>query len=72
MTKQEMITIKNVKFKKPKKKTYPNKLVKEGAKIESEHTPNKKVQEIIAKNHIDEDKKYYKKLKKLEKMRKSK
>jgi hypothetical protein len=67
MAKQALITIKNVKFKKPKKKTYPSKLVKEGAKIESEHTPNKKVQEIIAKNHIDEDKKYYKKLKKVEK-----
>jgi hypothetical protein len=61
------ITVKSVKFKKPKSKKYDKKLIKEGMDKEKEHTSNKKVQKIIAGNHLDEDKKYYKKLKKVEK-----
>jgi hypothetical protein len=64
------ITIKNVKLKKPKSKSYDKKQLKEGMKIEGEHTANKKVKSNIAKNHLDEDKNYYKKLKKVEKKKK--
>lgn len=61
------ITIKNVVFKKPKKAEYDREQVKKGMKVEGEHTTNKKVKKIIAENHLDEDKNYYKKLKKIEK-----
>lgn len=63
------ITIK-AKVYKPKSKTYPKKLVSEGTKVEKEHTPSKKLASTIAKNHLDEDKQYYKKLKKVEKKKK--
>ena len=63
------ITLKNVKLKKPKGKSYDKKQLKEGMKIEGEHTTNKKVRANIAKNHLDEDKDYYKKLKKVERKR---
>jgi hypothetical protein len=58
------ITIKNVKLKKPKSKTYDKKQLDKGIKIEGEHTTNKKVKETIAKNHLDESKSYYKRKKK--------
>jgi len=61
------IAVKNVKLKKPKSKSYDPKQLKEGIKTEGEHTSNKKVKKIIAENHLDEDKNYYKKLKKVEK-----
>ncbi len=64
---KKTITIKNVKFVKPKSNTYNKKSLAEGMKVEKEHTKNKKVQKVITKNHLDEDKKYYKKLKKVEK-----
>jgi hypothetical protein len=54
-------------FKAPKGKNYDKTQLAAGKKVEKEHTNNKKVQKIIAKNHLDEDKKYYKKLKKVEK-----
>jgi hypothetical protein len=63
------ITLKNVKLKKPKGKSYDKKQLKKGMKIEGEHTTNKKVRANIAKNHLDEDKEYYKKLKKVERKR---
>lgn len=37
-----------------------------GIKIEREHTNNKQLAALIAKNHLDEDKDYYKKLKNME------
>jgi hypothetical protein len=64
--KKKTITIK-AKVYKPKSKTYPKKPLAEGTKVEKEHTPSKKLAETIAKNHLDEDKSYYKKLKKVEK-----
>jgi hypothetical protein len=54
-------------FKKPKSKSYNKKDLKQGMLVEKEHTTSKRVQKIIAQNHLDEDKKYYKKLKKVEK-----
>jgi hypothetical protein len=55
------ITVKNVKFKAPKKGKYNSKQLKKGMKEESEHTDNKKVQKIIAEVHIDKNKNAYKK-----------
>lgn len=63
---KKTITIK-AKIYKPKAKKYPEKPLKQGTKVEKEHTPNKKLASTIAKNHLDEDKKYYTKLKKVEK-----
>lgn len=74
---KKTITIK-AKFNKPKAKSYSKKLLKVGAKVEKEHSPNKKVQRIITKHHADEmgsSKKglaYYKGLKKLERSIKKK
>lgn len=51
----------------PKSKKYNSTELKKGVKVEAEHTPNKKLKTIIAKNHLDEDKHYYKKLAKIEK-----
>ena len=56
-----------VAFKKPKGGKYPKDQLREGMKIEKEHTKNKKARKIISKEHLDEDKKYYTKLKKVEK-----
>lgn len=55
------VKIKNVTFKAPKKKNkeYDTKEMMRGRKVEGEHTKNKKVKDIIVKNHLDEDKKYY-------------
>jgi len=53
------IKIKSVTFKAPKQKKYDTKQLKKGKKVESEHTDNKKVQDVIVKNHLDEDKNYY-------------
>lgn len=64
------VTIKNVKLKKPKSKSYDKEQLKQGMKIEGEHTTNKRVKKVIAQNHLDEDKGYYKKLKKVEKKKK--
>lgn len=61
------ITLKNVVVKAPKGKKYDPKEVAKGKKVESEHTSNPKLQTIITKNHLDEDKNYYKKLSKIEK-----
>lgn len=54
-------------FIKPKKKKYNQKELKKGVKVEREHSPTKRIQSNIAKNHLDEDKNYYKKLAKIEK-----
>jgi len=62
MKKKKTITLKNVTFYKPKSKGS-----KEGREVEKEHTPNQKVQNIIAGNHEDEFKGYYPALKKMEK-----
>ena len=64
---KKTITIKNVKFIPPKQSKYPKAKVTQGMNVEKEHTKNKKVQKIITKNHLDESKNYYKKLKKVEK-----
>lgn len=40
--------------------------IKDGMKVEKEHTIHKSVQKRIAKDHLKEDPKYYKKLKKME------
>ena len=41
--------------------------VDKGMKVEKEHTKNKKLQKEIAKDHLKEDPKYYRKLAKMEK-----
>jgi hypothetical protein len=71
---KKTITVKKAKFVKPKKKDkeYNQKQLKEGIKVEKEHSKQKKVQKIIAENHLDESKDYYKKLKKVEKSKKRK
>jgi hypothetical protein len=51
-------------------KTYKDfdlKTVAQGMKVESEHTNNKALQKEIVADHLTEDKKYYTKLKKMEK-----
>lgn len=53
-------------FKAPKSKKYDKKELKKGMNVEKEHSKNKKVQKVIAKNHLDERKDYYKRLKKIE------
>ena len=40
--------------------------LKRGAEVEKEHTPHQQIAEIIAAHHLDEDEKYYDKLKKVE------
>jgi hypothetical protein len=60
------------KFIKPKHKSYEKKELKKGIKVEREHSPTKKIQENISKNHLDEDKNYYKKLAKMERKHKRK
>ena len=54
------------KIKAPKSKVYDAKQLAAGTKVEHEHTSSKKLAVLIAKNHLDEDKNYYKKLKKVE------
>lgn len=46
---------------------FPQVTLREGQKIESEHTKNKHLQREIAMDHLKEDPKYYGKLKKMEK-----
>jgi len=69
--KKKTITI-TAKVYKPNQSKYPARALKQGIKIEHEHTANKRLASIIAKNHLDEDKDYYKKLKKVEKKNASK
>jgi len=52
-----------------KPKDFNSKKLKEGAKVESEHTKDKDTQKEIAMDHLTEDKNYYKKLKTIEKKR---
>jgi predicted GNAT family acetyltransferase len=53
---------------KKKPSDFDKKKLKAGAKVESEHTSDKKVAQEIAMDHLTEDKNYYKKLKTIEKM----
>jgi hypothetical protein len=46
---------------------FPAKKLREGMKVEREHTSNRRVTEEIAKDHLSEDVDYYRKLKKMEK-----
>jgi hypothetical protein len=46
---------------------FPAKKLREGMKVEREHTSNRRVTEEIAKDHLSEDMDYYEKLKKMEK-----
>ena len=46
---------------------FPAKKLRDGMKVEREHTSNRKVTEEIAKDHLSEDMDYYEKLKKMEK-----
>lgn len=48
-------------------KDFKAKSLKEGMKVESEHTSDKGIAQEIAMDHLTEDKKYYKKLKEVEK-----
>jgi len=48
-----------VDMKTPKQESYPPKQLKKGIEIEKEHTTNLKARERIAKNHLDENDKYY-------------
>jgi len=47
----------------PMSKSYNQRHLAMGTKVEMEHTPDKKLARYIAKNHLDEDPLYYKKLK---------
>jgi hypothetical protein len=47
----------------PKGTNYNPRHLAMGTKIEMEHTPDKNLARNIAKNHLDEDPMYYKKLK---------
>ena len=69
--KKPTITIK-AKVYKPAKRSYDKTQLAKGKKIESEHTPTPKLQAVIAKNHLDEDPNYYKKLSKVERKSKPK
>jgi hypothetical protein len=62
---KKTITVKNVKFIKPKKPL--DSYSKKGQNVEKEHTSNKKVQKIIDGNHEDEFPNYYSGLSKMEK-----
>lgn len=62
----KMIQI-TAKIKAPKKDSYPAKVLEQGIKIEMEHTTSKRLAALIAKNHLDEDINYYKKLRGVEK-----
>jgi hypothetical protein len=64
MSKKKTIQLK-VKMYQPKSKP-----TKQGIKVELEHTPSKRLAGLIAGNHLDEDKQYYSKLKKVEKKKK--
>ncbi len=48
-------------------KSFNPKSVKEGQKVEMEHTSDKEIAREIARDHLTEDKNYYKKLKTIEK-----
>jgi len=65
------ITANVIKPKKPES-SYDKKELQKGLKVEQEHTTTKKLQKNIAKNHLDEDKNYYKKLNKIEKKKNEK
>lgn len=52
---------------KKKPSDFDKKSLEEGLKIEMEHTDDKKIAREIAMDHLTEDKKYYKKLKRIEK-----
>jgi len=53
---------------KKKPSDFDKKKLKAGAKVELEHTSDKKIAQEIAMDHLTEDKDYYKKLKTIEKM----
>jgi len=53
-------------------KDFPKPALKQGKKIESEHTSDKKIATEIAMDHLTEDPKYYKKLETIEKADKPK
>lgn len=57
------ITVK-AEFKKPKKKKYSKTALTKGTKEEMEHTSDKKVASIIAKEHLDKNPNAYGKAKK--------
>lgn len=48
-------------------KDFPKKAIKQGAKVEMEHTKDKRIAQEIARDHLEEDGKYYDKLKEVEK-----
>jgi hypothetical protein len=52
-------------------KDFDKKKLKQGSKVEREHTSDKKIAREIAMDHLAEDKNYYKKLKQIEKSDKS-
>lgn len=51
-------------------KDFDRKKLKEGSKVEMEHTKNKKIAQEIAMDHLTEDSEYYKKLREVEKKEK--
>lgn len=56
-------------FKKPENQKYDKKQLKDGMKVEKEHSTHPDIQERIASAHLDEDPLYYKKLKIMEKVK---
>jgi hypothetical protein len=61
MPKRKLINI-TTKVYAPKSKTYNPYHLSMGTKVEMEHTPDRSLARNIAKNHLDEDPLYYKKL----------
>ncbi len=59
--------LKGGKADKSKPKDFNSKALKKGAKVEREHTKNKKVAKEIAMDHLKEFPNYYTKLEKMEK-----
>lgn len=71
MTKKTKTMIAKVYVPAKKDAEYNQKELQKGISVEMEHTPNKRLASIIAKNHLDEDEKYYQKLKKIERGKKN-
>ena len=65
MPKKYNKVLKNASKKRPDK-NYNKRQLQAGVKVELEHTRSRRVAKIIAKDHLDERKDYYKRLKKVE------
>lgn len=46
--------------------SFPRALIREGMRVEAEHTDDPEVQALIAADHLTEDRDYYRKLRRME------